>query len=315
MGRRRWLGASWCGTVFVLSLATQCGAMAAEIGTGAQSGKLLVATCQFPVSADIRANSEWICRQLREAKQRNANLAHFPECALSGYPGTDFKSLNDVDWHALSEETETILALAKDLQVWIVMGSMHRLTGDHKPHNSLYVISSQGQIVDRFDKRFCTTGDLRYFSPGDHFVVFDVEGVKCGLLICYDVRFPELSRQYAKLGVQLILHSFYNARQKPGSIHPKIMPVTVQAHAGINYMHVSANNSSAPHSWQSRLITPDGLVAAELPLDQPGVMVNLVDTGRSYYDASGPFRLDCINGKLHSGEVVEDARSKDRTSH
>ena len=91
MGRRRWLGASWCGTVFVLSLATQCGAMAAEIGAGAQSGKLLVATCQFPVSADIRANSEWICRQLREAKQRNANLAHFPECALSGYPGTDFK--------------------------------------------------------------------------------------------------------------------------------------------------------------------------------------------------------------------------------
>ena len=80
-------------------------------------------------------------------------------------------------------------------------------------------------------------------------------------------------------------------------------------------MHVSANNSSAPHSWQSRMITPDGLVASELPLDQPAVMVNLVDTGKSYYDASRPFRLDCINGKLHSGEVVEDPRSKDRTSH
>jgi hypothetical protein len=38
------------------------------------------------------------------------------------------------------------------------------------------------------------------------------------------VRFPELHRQYAKMGVQLMLHSFYNARQIPGGIHEKIMP-------------------------------------------------------------------------------------------
>jgi predicted amidohydrolase len=315
MGEHQWLGACCGGAAFLLSVAIQSRAAAAEIGPEVQAGKLLLATCQFPVSADVQANREWIHRQTREAKQRDADLVHFPECALSGYPGTDHESLKDFDWSALRQETESILALAKELQVWIVMGSMHRLGGDHKPHNSLYVINTEGQIVDRYDKRFCTTGDLKHFSSGDHFVVFDVKGVKCGLLICYDVRFPELYRHYAKSGVQLILHSFYNARQKPGSIHPKIMPVTVQAHAGINYMHVSANNSSAPLSWQSRMITPDGLVAAELPLDQPGIMVNLVDTGRSYYDASRPFRLDCIDGKLHSGQTVDDPRSKDRTSY
>lgn len=315
MGNRRWAEVFLSGAALFLSLTTSLGAEAAETASGVQLGKLQVATCQFPVSADIRANGEWIRRQLREAKQRNAGLVHFPECALCGYPGTDFKSLDGFDWQTLRKETESILALAKELQVWIVMGSTHRLTGDHKPHNSLYVIDPQGQIVDRYDKRFCTTSDLEHFSPGDHFVVFDAQGVKCGLLICYDIRFPELYRQYAKSDVQLILHSFYNARQKPGSIHPKIMPITVQAQAGINYMYVSANNSSAPHSWQSRLITPDGLVAAELPLDQPGVMVNLVDVSRPYYDASRPFRLDCINGRLHSGEIVEDPRSCDRRSY
>jgi deaminated glutathione amidase len=195
------------------------------------------------------------------------------------------------------------------------LGSTHRLSGDHKPLNSLYLINSDGQIVDRYDKRFCTQSDLRNFSPGDHFVVFDLNGVKCGLQICYDVRFPELYRQYAKLGVQLMLHSFYNAKAKPGSIHPKIMPVTAQAYAGANYVYISLNNSSAPLSWQSRFITPEGLVAAELPLDEPGVMVNLVDTAKKYYDASGPFRLDCINGKLNSGEAVDDPRSQERTGY
>ena len=187
-------------------------------------GKLRLATCQFPVSGDIAANADWIRRQIREAHDRDADLVHFPECALSGYAGNDFKSLADLNWDLLRKETESVMALAKELQVWVVLGSTHRLSGDHKPHNCLYVINPQGQIADRYDKRFCTQSDLRYYSPGDHFVTFDVNGVKCGLLICYDVRFPELYRQYAKLGVQLMLHSFYNAKAKSESIHPKIMP-------------------------------------------------------------------------------------------
>jgi deaminated glutathione amidase len=279
------------------------------------SGKLRVATCQFPVSGDIRANADWIRRQIREARQQGADLVHFSECALSGYAGVDYESNKNFDWPTLHKETESILALAKELHVWIVLGSAHRLTGDHKPHNSLYVIDDQGRIVDRYDKRFCTKGDLRFYSPGDHFSVFEVNGVKCGLLICYDVRFPELYRNYAKQGVQLMLHSFHNARQKPGAIHPKIMPPTLQASAGVNYMFISANNSCAPHSWQSRFITPDGLVAAELKLDERGVMVTLIDTSKSYYDAGKPFRADCLEGKLHSGELVDDPRSRDRTSY
>ena len=275
-------------------------------------GQLRLATCQFPVSADVRANGEWVRRQLREAKPHSPDLVHFPECALSGYPGADHKTLDGFDWTALAEETRSIMALAKELRVWVVLGSIHRLTGDHKPHNSLYVIGPDGQIADRYDKRFCTGGDLRHFSPGDHSVTFHVAGVRCGLLICYDARFPELYREYAKAGVQLMLHSFYNARQKPGAIHPTIMPVTVQAHAGINYMFVSANNSSAEHSWQSRFITPDGLVAAELILDQPGVMVNTVDTAQRYYDAGGKYRAECLGGKLNSGDAVDDPRSRDR---
>ncbi len=279
------------------------------------SGVLRLATCQFPVSGDIRANGEWIRSQLRRASDEGADLIHFPECALSGYAGVDLPTTDDLDWDALYSETEAILASARELGVWVVLGSTHRLGGDHRPHNSLYVINPEGRIIDRYDKRFCTTGDLEHYSPGDHFVTFEVNGVRCGLLICYDIRFPELYREYSRLGVRLMLHSFYNARQKPGSIHPKIMPVTARAYAGVNNMFVSINNSSAPRSWPSRFITPDGLVGARLATDEPGVMVNVVDLHEPYYDASRPFRRGAIEGKLHSGEAVDDPRSKERAGY
>lgn len=53
----------------------------------------------------------------------------------------------------------------------------------HRPHNSLYVIDAGGQLVDRYDKRFCAsdgrrnTGDLAHFSPGNHPSVFEIGGV------------------------------------------------------------------------------------------------------------------------------------------
>jgi len=284
-------------------------------GAAEQSGQLKLAICQFPVSADIRENGRWVRDQICEAHRQGAELIHFPECALSGYAGVDHASLEKFNWDLLRSETDSILSLVRKLQVWVVLGTTHRLTGQHKPHNSLYVINPEGKIVDRYDKRFCTGGDLKHYSPGDHFVTFEVRGVRCGLLICYDIRFPELYREYCKLGVRLMLHAFYNARQKPGSIHPKIMPPTAQAYAGTNNMFISINNSSAPRSWASRFITPDGLIEDALPLDQPGVMVKLVDTNKKYYDASGPYRLEAINGKLNSGQVVDDARSKDRTCY
>ena len=49
--------------------------------------------------------------------------------------------------------------------------------------------------------------------------------------------------------------------------------------------------------------------------DEPGVMVNVVDTTKKYYDASRNYRMDSIEGKWNSGELVEDPRSADRESY
>lgn len=208
--------------------------------------------------------------------------------------------------------------MARSLKLWVVLGSSHRLTGRHAPHNSLYVIDDRGRLVSRYDKLFCTGGDLKHYSPGSKFVTFRIKGVRCGLLICYDVRFPELYRQYLRRGVQVMFHSFHNAGLKRRAflnhnIWGTIMPPTLQAHAACNHMWVSANNSSHAEScWGSLFIRPDGVVLRQLPRDRAGVLISAADTRLKLYDAPRPWRKRAMNGIFHSGTQVRDPRSDSR---
>jgi predicted amidohydrolase len=277
--------------------------------------KLTFASCQFPVSDDIAENANWIMDQMKDAQLRGASLAHFPECALSGYPGVDMESLENFKWEKLDNYTDSITTLARELGIWVILGSIHHLGDSVKPLNSLYLINPSGIIIDRYDKRFCTKGDLKHFSAGNHFVDFDINGIRCGLLICYDVRFPELYRAYKKLDVDLIFQSFYNARQKPGGIHPIIMPITAQTRAASNYFYMSLTNSSSASSWPCHFITPDGLIKETLPPDQPGVLISELDLSESFYDASRPYRMNAMEGRLYSEEAPEHPRYLNRQGH
>jgi predicted amidohydrolase len=147
--------------------------------------KLKIATCQFAVGRSVKRNSREICELLYRAKKGKADIVHFCECALSGYVGTDFPNFEGYGWELLKKETEKIISLAAELGLWVVLGSTHRLTEPNKPYNCLYLIGPDGKIIDRYDKRFCTPGDLRRLSPGNRFVNFTINGVKCSLLICF----------------------------------------------------------------------------------------------------------------------------------
>jgi predicted amidohydrolase len=277
---------------------------------------LKVATCQFAVGRSVKRNSREICELLHRANKGKADIVHFSECALSGYVGTDFPNFEGYDWQLLKEETAKIMALAAKLRLWVVLGSTHRLTEPNKPHNSLYLINPDGKIFDRYDKRFCTTGDLRRLTPGNRFVNFTINGVKCSLLICFDLRFPELYRELYKQGVNCIFQSFYNARQKGPSIHTHIMRQTMQCRAATNHMWVSMSNSSGYYSpYPSCFIQPDGKIVRQLRANRSGLMVNTVDLNRKFYDPMANFRDMAINGKLNNArQAVKDPRSRKRTN-
>ncbi len=276
-------------------------------------GQIKVATCQFPVSESIGQNSKYIQKFLQKAKKLDAEIVHFSECALSGYAGQDFETFEGYIWPLLVEETKKIMALAGELKLWVVLGSNHRLTEPNKPHNCLYLINPQGQIENRYDKRFGTERDLIHYTPGNRFVLFEINGVKCALLICFDLRFPEIYRELNKSGVQCIFQSFYNAWQKEQSVHKHIIRQTMQANAASNYFWVSLSNSCGKIApYPSCFIQPDGEIINELKLHKPGIMINTVDTSLSFYDPSAKFRDIAMKGILTNGPIeLNDPRSKD----
>jgi len=266
-----------------------------------KKGKLKVATCQFAVGASISRNSRQIQRYIQKAAKASADIVHFPECALSGYVGTDFGSFDGFDWQLLEKETAKITELTKKLKLWVVLGSVHKLPAGKKPHNSLYLIDPKGKISGRYDKRFCTRGELRRHSPGSRFVYFTINGVKCSLLICFDVRFPEIYRKLYSSGVNCIFQSFYNARQAGPSVHTHIMRQSMQCRAATNYFWASLSNASGYYSpYPSCFIRPDGKIIRQLKNNRAGIMINTVDLSRKFYDPMAGFRQSAINGKLNN---------------
>ncbi len=277
-------------------------------------GVLRVATCQFSVGASIKRNARQISELLHKSKKAKADIVHFPECALSGYIGADFPNFDNYDWELLKEETQKIMALAGKLGLWVVLGSTHKLAESNRPHNSLYLIGPEGKIVDRYDKRFCLKGELRRYTPGNRFVNFTINGVKCSLLICFDARFPELYRQLYKQKVNCIFQSFYNARQKGPSVHTHIMRQTMQCHAATNHFWVSMSNASGFYSpYPSCIIAPDGVIVKQLRQNRTGIMVNTMDLSQKFYDPMAGFREMAIAGKLSNAEKsTEDSRTHNR---
>ena len=303
-----------------------------------------VATCQFPVSADVDANRRHVTRQLHLAARRGARVAHFPEGALSGYAGVDHGGFTGFDWERLRAATREIASHCARLRTWAVLGSAHELSDGRKPHNCLYVISDRGEIVERYDKRFCSgdpderTGDLAHYSPGDHPSTWDIDGIRCGALICYDYRFPELYREYARLGAQLIFHSFHAGGSPVARVaaigeaigrdlapvnpaatftYPGItMPAAMTAAAASNFVWISCPNSSARQSlWPAFFVRADGVTAGRLRRNVAGVLITTVDTEAPLYDSTVAWRRQAMAGVLHSGVAVTgDPRSDDRTT-
>lgn len=286
---------------------------------------LKVATCQFPIDADPARNLRFIRRLMREAKRRGAHVVHFAETALCGYAGVELPMLEGYPWDRLHDAMREVRALARELRLWVVLGSMHRLSGRRKPHNCAYVIDARGRIVDRYDKLFCTgdpsgrRSDLRHYTPGDHFVTFALRGFRCGVLICHDFRYPEVYREYRRRGADVIFHSYHNghfdaakARDK-GRRLSEVVPATMQAYASINHQWISATNTSRRHSaWGAFAVQPDGMIAGRLPSGRSAVLLTQFDDVARYEDASRSWRDRALRGMLHSGRLVRDARSRAR---
>jgi len=270
-----------------------------------------IAIAQPTITADAEENGKKVRSLMRKAAAGRARLVQFPEGMLSGYAKEQIADWSQVDWDTVRAELEQIMALAAELGIWVVLGSAHPLTPPHRPHNSLYVVSDTGALVDRYDKRYLShTENTHFYTPGFEPVVFDVDGYRFGAMICVEINFPQLFAQYERLGVECLLLSAYPV--------DTVFELKARAHAAINCYWISMSlPAQTVDLMPSGMITPAGtyttqvvgtseLAFAHVDRDDPTVAGPL--------NHARPWRAAATKGDIYRSRAVTDPRSTNRTA-
>ena len=149
-----------------------------------------IACCQMDVRlGDPAYNFTRAVALVRSAAEQGADVVMLPETWNIGFfPRENLAELTDPDGELVKM---TFGPLAAELHVNIAAGSI-AANRDGKVYNTAYVFNREGECVASYDKThlFTPMGEHEYFTPGDHLCTFTLDGVKCGLIICYDLRFP-----------------------------------------------------------------------------------------------------------------------------
>jgi predicted amidohydrolase len=207
--------------------------------------RLTVATCQMAVTHDIQRNTAAIVELIREAKAAGADVAHFPECALSGYGPETWPDWTGFGWDMLASATQTVRAAARANGIWVVVGTVHRSTDGAWPTNSLLVIDRHGEIAGRYDKQRCSVNDLNAFAPGTAPLVIEIDSTACGFLICLDWAFPEVWQAYAGK-VELVFHACVSDNIGRDRNPAHTIPPLIQGYAFLYQYAISVANSCRP---------------------------------------------------------------------
>lgn len=165
---------------------------------------IAIAVAQFNfVVGDVVANADRIIEAIDRARASGARVLLTPELALSGYPPEDLLLRPDF-YRACEREVERIAQASGDLVV--VLG--HPEAGAGRCYNAASVIRD-GEVCTTYRKQllpnYSVFDEQRYFSPGDEPCVFELDGVRFGVLICEDLWDPAPARAARAAGAELLL--------------------------------------------------------------------------------------------------------------
>ena len=147
------------------------------------------------VLGEPKKNIPTLHRLVKQAMENRPDVLVLPEFWRVGFYPKPILQYADND----GAETRKALAdLARRYQVNIVGGTIANAIGQ-QIFNTCYIFDRTGHLVTTYHKThlFSPSGENKDFSPGDSIVTFMLDGVKCGVAVCYDVRFPEFIRRLA----------------------------------------------------------------------------------------------------------------------
>ena len=218
---------------------------------------------QIPiVDGAVGVSGANVQRVLKTIAQRAAetDLIVFPETTLSGFPTRH--NVSDVAEAIDGPSLTAVRHAAREARVAVAVGFAER--DGSRFFNTTVLVDEHGEIALRYRKTHLWASDVGVFEPGDRYDVCSFKGVTVGLLICYDIEFPETARAVASLGADLLIVT--NGNMDPfGPVHRR----AIVARAMENQMFAALVNRIGPGDdnltfpGESALIDPFGDVVCD----------------------------------------------------
>ena len=242
------------------------------------------------VPGDVHSNCAKIVRVAEAAKKKGCDAVVLPELVDTGY---EMSKIADIaspwDFDRVDTPVSIVMTAARDSGMYVLCGLSEKV--EEGIYNSLAVFDPQGELIGKYRKTHLAAYPLfkedQYIVPGDSLESATVGGMKWGLTICYDIRFPEISRSLALNGSEIITHS--SAFALPRLSHWRNL---IRARAIENQVYViSANrvgtDADVTFCGSSCIIDPYGVTVAEAAEDREELIVgevskNLVKAVRDY---------------------------------
>ena len=229
-----------------------------------QGMKLAIAQLNFVVG-DIAGNSAKILSAAEQARQNGATLLLTPELSLTGYPPEDL--LLREDFNVASQAA--LLQLAQKIDgITVIVGHPHVYQGNC--YNAASVLQG-GKVLATYHKHALPNhsvfDELRYFSAGDEPLVFEHQGVKCGVLICADVwdRPPAILAKKAGAEVLLVLNASPYHLEKQDSRHQIARDRVAQTGLALVYCNLVGGQDELVFDGGSFVLDRSGELMQQLP--------------------------------------------------
>ena len=272
-----------------------------------QNDELRIALLQHvPVPGDTTSATQRIEKFAVEAASAGCSLLLVPECSVTGYN----QPLNAMQQVALRDDDETQTAIARvcvQHSLSIAYGFAEKDKDFY--YNTVQVISETGELSGKYRKTHLWGElDRELFTEGSELSpVFTINGWQIGLLICYDIEFPEAARTLALAGAELIL-------VPTGLMHPwrdvaeRVVPVRAyENQLYIAYCNYCGSEADLDYEGRSCIVGPDGSDLARAEQSQVLLTATLTRSAIEQNRQALPYHRDRRPGLYHSlskGEVI-----------
>lgn len=210
-----------------------------------------------------------------KAKQQGADLVIFPELSLTGYTMRDqiYELAETIPGHS----TTALEKLAKKTGTYIVFG-MPELSEKTQAtvYNTSVLVGPDG-FIGKYRKMYLPTHSVfeekRYFRPGYQTAVFETELGKIGLIICYDIFFPEVSRLTRLKGAQLIVCISASPATRRTFFEILTAARAIENTVFLAYVNLVGIEDGLQFWGGSRLVGPNGKPLVQAKYDEEDLVV------------------------------------------